>query len=63
MWEWTTETKIRKNGNNTNYTFAVMRGGSFKYSGSFSPVVYRDGSTEARYEGVHVGFRTVLYIK
>ena len=26
MWEWTTETKIRKNGNNTNYTFAVMRG-------------------------------------
>ena len=63
MWEWTTETKIRKNGNNTNYTFAVMRGGSFKYSGSFSPVVYRDGSTGARYEGVHVGFRTVLYIK
>ena len=63
MWEWTTETKIRKNGNNTNYTFAVMRGGSFKYSGSFSPVVYRDGSTGARYEWVHVGFRTVLYIK
>ena len=63
MWEWTTETKIRKNGNNTNYTFAVMRGGSFKYRGSFSPVVYRDGSTGARYEGVHVGFRTVLYIK
>ena len=63
MWEWTTETKIRKNGNNTNYTFAVMRGGSFKYSGSFSPVVYRDGSTGARYEGAHVGFRTVLYIK
>ena len=63
MWEWTTETKIRKNGNNTNYTFAVMRGGSFKYSGSFSPVVYRDGSTGARYEGVHVGLRTVLYIK
>ena len=63
MWEWTTETKIRKNGNNTNYTFAVMRGGSFKYSGYFSPVVYRDGSTGARYEGVHVGFRTVLYIK
>ena len=64
MWEWTTETKTRKNnGNNTNYTFAVMRGGSFKYSGSFSPVVYRDGSTGARYEGVHVGFRTVLYIK
>ena len=64
VWEWTTETKIRKNnGNNTNYTFAVMRGGSFKYSGSFSPVVYRDGSTGARYEGVHVGFRTVLYIK
>ena len=63
MWEWTTETKIRKNGNNTNYTFAVMRGGSFKYSGSFSPVVYRDGSTGARYEGGHVGFRTVLYIK
>ena len=64
MWEWTTETKIRKNnGNNINYTFAVLRGGSFSYNGSYYPVVYRFGIGTVSYTNVHVGFRAVLYIE
>ena len=64
MWEWTTETKIRKNnGNNTNYTFAVLRGGSFNLVGSNGPVVYRNGGNTVSNADVHVGFRAVLYIE
>ena len=64
MWEWTTETKTRKNNSNsTDYTFAVLRGGSFDYSGSNYPVVYRSGSGAVSSALVNVGFRTVLYIK
>ena len=64
MWEWTTETKIRKNnGNNTNYTFAVSRGGSFNLVGSNGPVVYRNGGNTVSNADVHVGFRAVLYIE
>ena len=63
MWEWTTETKIRKNGNNTNYTFAVLRGGSFHNNGSGNPVVYRLGYGTVEGMNVNIGFRTVLYIK
>ena len=64
MWEWTTETKIRKNnGNNTNYTFAVLRGGGFNYGGSDFPVVYRHGNCAVSYAHVYVGFRAVLYIE
>ena len=64
MWEWTTETKIRKNnGNNTNYTFAVLRGGSFSYLGSNYPVVYRYGNGTVSYTNVNIGFRAVLYIE
>ena len=44
MWEWTTETKIRKNNsNNADSTFAVLRGGSFIHNGSNYPVVSRSG--------------------
>ena len=64
MWEWTTETKIRKNnGNNTNYTFAVLRGGSFNDNGSDVPVVYRNGSSTVSGTNVSVGFRAALYIE
>ena len=64
MWEWTTETKIRKNnGNNINYTFAVLRGGSFHNNGSGNPVVYRLGYGTVEGLNVNIGFRTVLYIK
>ncbi len=64
MWEWTTETKIRKNNsNNADYTFAVLRGGSFYYSGSYYPVVYRYGNFMVSYAIVSIGFRAVLYIE
>mgnify|MGYP004572921761 CR=1 FL=1 len=63
MWEWTTETKIRKNGNNTNYTFAVVRGGSFFYNGSNYSIVCRHGNLTVSNSNVNVGFRTVLYIE
>ena len=64
MWEWTTETKIRKyNDDNKNYTFAVLRGGSFLSNGSSYPVVYRYGNNSVSYANVNIGFRTVLYIK
>ena len=64
MWEWTTETKTRKNNSNsTDYTFAVLRGGSFDYSSSNYPVVYRSGSGAVSSALVNVGFRTVLYIE
>ena len=64
MWEWTTETKIRKNnGNNTNYTFAVLRGGSFFNGGSHNPVVCRSGNSTVSFAGVDFGFRAVLYIE
>ena len=64
MWEWTTETKIRKyNDDNKNYTFAVLRGGSFLSNGSSYPVVYRYGIGTVSYTNVHVGFRAVLYIE
>ena len=64
MWEWTTETKTRKNnGNNTNYTFAVLRGGSFSNGGSGNPVVFRNGNATVSNAVVHIGFRAVLYIE
>ena len=64
MWEWTTETKIRKNnGNNTNYTFAVLRGGSFLSGGSNFAVVFRYGYSTVSFSNVNIGFRAVLYIE
>ena len=64
MWEWITETKTRKNnGNNTNYLFAVLRGGGFNYGGSDFPVVYRHGYTTVSFANVYIGFRAVLYIE
>ena len=64
MWEWTTETKIRKyNDDNKNYTFAVLRGGSFLSNGSSYPVVYRYGNNSVSYANVNIGFRAVLYIE
>ena len=64
MWEWTTETKIRKNNSNsTDSTFAVLRGGCFSNAGYDNPVVFRHGNITAISTGVHIGFRTVLYIK
>jgi len=64
MWEWTTETKIRKyNDDNKNYTFAVLRGGGFNFNGSGHPVVCRNGGGTVSGANVNVGFRTVLYIK
>ena len=64
MWEWTTETKIRKyNDDNKNYTFAVLRGVSFLSNGSSYPVVYRYGNNSVSYANVNIGFRTVLYIE
>jgi len=64
MWEWTTETKIRKNNDdNKNYTFAVMRGGSFGSNGSYNPVVFCSGDSTVSGTNVSLGFRIVLYIK
>ena len=64
MWEWTTETRIRKNNSNgNNSTFAVLRGGSFSNSGSDNPIVYRYGNETVGETSVSVGFRSVLYIK
>ena len=64
MWEWTTETKIRKNnGNSTDSSFAVLRGGSFNGGGVNGPIVFRNGGSTVGNTIVHVGFRTILYIK
>ncbi len=64
MWEWTTETKIRKNNSNSkNYTFAVFRGGCFNGEGYSQPVVCRHGDGTVDYTTIPLGFRTVLYIK
>ena len=64
MWEWTTETKTRKNNDNsTDYTFAVLRGGSFNNNDSRYPVVSRSGGHTVGNATVNFGFRTVLYIK
>ena len=64
VWEWTTETKTRKNNDNsTDYTFAVLRGGSFSSNGSNYPVVYRHGYNTVSYANVNIGFRAVLYIE
>lgn len=64
MYEWTTETRIRKNNTNGNNTvFAVLRGGSFYDSGSDVPVVCRRGYSTVGNASVGLGFRTVLYIK
>ncbi len=64
VWEWTTETKTRKNnGNNTNYILAVLRGGGFNGGGSDYPVVFRHGDYTVSNTVVNVGFRAVLYIK
>ena len=63
MWEWTTETKIRKNnGNSTDSSFAVLRGGSFNGGGVNGPIVFRNGGSTVGNTIVHVGFRTILYI-
>ena len=64
MWEWTTETKIRKNNSNgTDYMFAVLRGGGFGYDGSGYPVVYRNSGYTVNNALINFGFRVVLYIK
>jgi hypothetical protein len=65
MWEWTTETIQRTQTTNSNNkrTFAVLRGGSFLYSGSNSPVVYRNGYYVTTRADILIGFRVVLYIK
>ena len=64
VWEWTTETKTRKNNDNsTDYTFAVLRGGSFNNNDSGYPVVSRSGGHTVGNATVNFGFRTVLYIK
>ena len=64
MWEWTTETRIRKiDSDEINRTYAVLRGGSFGNSGSSYPVVYRNGGHTGGSTNVNIGFRTVLYIK
>ena len=64
MWEWTTETKIRKNnGNSTDSSFTVLRGGSFSGGGINGPIVFRNGGSTVGNTIVHVGFRTILYIK
>ena len=64
MWEWTTETRIRKrDSDEINRTYAVLRGGSFGNSGSGYPVVYRYGNFTVGSAIVHIGFRPVLYIK
>ena len=64
VWEWTTETKTRKNNDNsTDYTFAVLRGGSFNNNDSRYPVVSRSGGHTVGNATVNFGFRTVLYIK
>ena len=64
VWEWTTETKTRKNNDNsTDYTFAVLRGGSFNNNDSRYSVVSRSGGHTVGNATVNFGFRTVLYIK
>ena len=63
MWEWTTETIKRKNGDERENTFAVLRGGSFHNRGSSNSIVYRSGNGVTTYTGTYIGFRVTLYIK
>jgi Tfp pilus assembly protein PilE len=64
MFEWTTEIiKRTKDSDNTERTFAALRGGSFGDDGSNDPVVYRYGFSYANSTVISIGFRVVLYIK
>ena len=60
MWEWTTETGYHNAGSGTQY--AVLRGGSFHYSGSYSPVSHRNGNGSVGSTNFNIGFRVVLYL-
>ncbi len=60
MWEWTTETGYHNAGSGTQY--AVLRGGSFNYHGSGSPVSSRNGSGSVGNANFNIGFRVVLYL-
>ena len=68
MWEWTTETRTgtRINGDGSispEYTFAVLRGGSFCDSGSGYAASVRKGHDTTGDINVDYGFRIILYIK
>ena len=68
MWEWTTETRTgtRVDGNGSitpEYTFAVLRGGSFHNYGNDGAASYRDGHYATGSTNISIGFRVVLYIK
>ena len=66
MWEWTTEVGDHSVTNskpeNTTGNYAVLRGGGFYDSGSYSPVSYRHGYNDASWFFIDIGFRVVLYI-
>ena len=70
MFEWTLEigNHSTENSNQSRETqtsenaFAVLRGGSFGYSGSY-PVCSRDGGSTVASTYINIGFRSVLYIK
>ncbi len=68
MWEWTTETRtgtrVEGNGSITpEYTFAVVRGGSFNGYGSDNAASDRNGYGTTGNTNFYIGFRVVLYIK
>ena len=64
MWEWTTETGKHDSKVENATTFAVRRGGSFFWSGSYYPVSYRSGGyTVSDSYDIDLGFRVVLYIQ
>ena len=55
MWELTTETSTSPSG------YAVLRGGSFYYNGSY-PAVYSSGNYSTSSSDFNVGFRALLYL-
>ena len=61
LWEWTEETSFY--GGNTSTQYCVFRGGSYINASSKYPACYRLGNITSNFTGIHVGFRTVLYIK
>ena len=63
MWEWTTETGKHGSKDANATTFAVLRGGSFNWSGSDAPVSYRYGDGTVGDCSIGFGFRVVLYIQ
>ena len=58
IWEWTEETAT-----DGSTTYGAVRGGSFSDGGTADPVVHAFGGRAPTFDGVHLGFRPVLYVK